>query len=543
MPSMTKIVRFFFGIPSSARENVLLDPEFWGNETVQDVVDAIDQGANVRAYDRGGSTPLHFATGQSFSPETVALLLDKGADVEACDKHGQTPLYAAVGSLRGHRERGTSGEILEVSTPSEMVKLLLDRGANVKVRDKRKVTPLHVAAMCSETTVVVTLLLDRGADPLARDVYGETPYDYAQKNISSEKNSISWKIHNAQRQQESPSSTGRKKKQSEIDDKGAHKLLNSYFLLNARVDDVVKILANGADVNARDEEERTPLLLALEKNLPELPLVFLDHSADTDVSDSLGRTPLHLATKYANTASNYDEFIGAFLERSTNVNINAPDEEGRTPLHWAAVDSGIQVIEQFLERGADIHARDNEYRTHLHWAAAENSPEAVALFLEKGINMESRTTHGQTPLHQAVAWNSLEVAELLLGRGADIEAQDNDGQTPLHIVAKRGQRLKMIEFLLNKGANIEACTKEGQTALHLTAGVSETPEMIALLLDRGANAAGLDKNEKSPFDYVEESGNLKGSDVYRRLKGAHPDNEQQINDGQRAGNEQQVNSE
>ena len=83
-----------------------------------------------------------------------------------------------------------------------------------------------------------------------------------------------------------------------------------------------------------------------------------------------------------------------------------------------------------------------------------------------------------------------------------------------------------------QGRQYRGLHQEGQTALHLAFGDSETPEMIALLLDRGANAAGLDKNEKSPFDYVEESGNLKGSDVYRRLKEAHPDNEQQVNSEQ-----------
>ena len=518
---------FSFVGSSNAKENVLLDPHFWSEidtfDEVQSVTDAIEQGANIHAYDKNRKTPLHFAAERSITPKVVALLLDKGADIEARCKYGQTVLYAAIGNLYVYEDFGK-----KVHVSRGMLELLLDRGANIQDCDIKKRTPLHIAALCSESGAVVKLLLDRGANCLAKDIDGKTPYDYAQKNRSPAKDFIGWQVYEAQKQQEPIDP----EYQKELDYEREHKLVDEEFLGYASADDVIRAINDGADIEATGRGEMTPLLLTLNNNMPGFPLLFLDYGADINVSDEEGVTPLHLATRYTNEP--FQDVIDLFLEYGADV--YALDNSGYTPLHWASGShsSEIKDIKRMLEEGADINARGNDDRTHLHFAAEGNLPEVVAFFLDKGLDIEARTKQGQTPLHQAMCCifndTRLAVTELLLNRGANVEARDNFGRTPLHWAAIRTRyhSSAVVKLLLSRGANIESRTEKGQTPLHLAAKGSVDTRTIDALIAGGANATAQDKDGKTPFDYARENKYLKGSDAYWRLNDAHFNNEQQM---------------
>ena len=97
----------------------------------------IDAGANVRARNRRGAEPLHYAAdgmpgSRTWNPRaqaaTVAYLIEAGADPNATDKSGVTPLHRAV------RTRSSAA-----------VQALLDRGADVRRRNHRGSTALLLA--------------------------------------------------------------------------------------------------------------------------------------------------------------------------------------------------------------------------------------------------------------------------------------------------------------------------------------------------------------------------------------------------------------
>ncbi|MFI0730716.1 ankyrin repeat domain-containing protein [Streptomyces sp. NPDC021225] len=136
----------------------------------------LDAGADPRATDRRGRTPLHVVA-ESRLPyererpvaerlEILRCLIDAGADVEAEDRLGLTPLLVAVDA-------------------PEFVAALLDAGADPARRTAHKdlfgikgVSALHAAASDSHQEVL-RLMLERTGDPDPRTTAGATPLHYA----------------------------------------------------------------------------------------------------------------------------------------------------------------------------------------------------------------------------------------------------------------------------------------------------------------------------------------------------------------------------
>ena len=78
--------------------------------------------------------------------------------------------------------------------------------------------------------------------------------------------------------------------------------------------------------------------------------------------------------------------------------LEAKANDGRTPLHAAALTGHVDTARLFLEKGADIHARDEEGRTPLHRAALQGHREMVAFLLARGADRAARDKQGRTPL-------------------------------------------------------------------------------------------------------------------------------------------------
>ncbi len=73
-----------------------------------------------------------------------------------------------------------------------------------------------------------------------------------------------------------------------------------------------------------------------------------------------------------------------------------------------------------VEKGADVNARNNDGRTPLLWATKNNNTELSVLLVEKGADVNARNNDGRTPLLWATEKNNTELSVLLVEKGASI---------------------------------------------------------------------------------------------------------------------------
>jgi ankyrin repeat protein len=268
--------------------------------------------------------------------------------------------------------------------------------------------------------------------------------------------------------------------------------------------DMVKLLLNaGAEVNAADENRRTPLFVASRWCNSDVVKLLLRAGANVNAADFDGETPLQHAC-----ANNHDAngdtvklLLGAGakvdggsaaprllfpvcgygrgdllrLLVEAGANVNAADSAGYTPLWVAAKNGNAGTVKMLLEAGANVNPapgpfvgrpgkwEDDYYSDHCStplWVAAERGhAEVVKLLLEAGAIVDV-VPNGTpvTPLWIASKNGHAHVVKLLLEAGADVEARNRDGATPLwaargHTNVAAGWHTDVMELLVEAAAS------------------------------------------------------------------------------------------
>jgi len=165
-------------------------------------------------------------------------------------------------------------------------------------------------------------------------------------------------------------------------------------------------------------------------------------------------------------------------------------------IHQAAKDGNIETVKLDLADGTDVNAKDDNGRTPLHKAAEEGHKEIAELFIAAGAGVNAKNNLGGTPLHEAAASGHKEIAELLIAKDADVNV-NMGGWTPLHLAADGGHT-EIAELLIVKGADVNAKDKNGEKPLDGAEEVNQddSPEVKAakketadLLRKHGAKTA------------------------------------------------------
>ena len=179
----------------------------------------------------------------------------------------------------------------------------------------------------------------------------------------------------------------------------------------------------------------------------------LEQGADVNARDWNDKTPLHHAAKW----EWHVDILECLISRGADV--NAKDNDGWTVLHEAAENNPkAKPLQYLISQGADVNAKDNEGKTPLHQAAMGR--QVFKLPTSK--------------------WNyNVDILKCLVSSGADVNVKDNGGRTPLHEAADCNPNVKSLQYLISQGADVNAKDNEGITPLD----VADTTEVNKQFLD------------------------------------------------------------
>jgi hypothetical protein len=117
-----------------------------------------------------------------------------------------------------------------------------------------------------------------------------------------------------------------------------------------------------------------------------------------------------------------------------HVDVNTPQVDGMTALHWAAFKDDLDTSQLLLRAGASVKAANRYGVTPLSLACVNGNGEMVELFLKAGADPNTALPGGETALMTAARTGSLAPVKSLLIRGAKVDSTDErHGQTQLEI--------------------------------------------------------------------------------------------------------------
>jgi hypothetical protein len=142
------------------------------------------------------------------------------------------------------------------------------------------------------------------------------------------------------------------------------------------------LLSTGVGANVRDERGRTPLHMACAGGSVEHTRLLLEEGADVNAAtNNTGYTPLHMACDHA-------ACVRLLLEAGADA--NARDVSGRTPLHYAALQSEYDCMRLLLEAGADTNARADTGGTPFDHFCTADGPRQTR---RRGFSLFTRAAH------------------------------------------------------------------------------------------------------------------------------------------------------
>ena len=225
----------------------------------------------------------------------------------------------------------------------------------------------------------------------------------------------------------------------------------------------------GAELDATDNEGRTPLIRLLENRRTDTALFLIEQGADTEIADNTG----HKAIDYA-TARGLREVVERLSTGST------ADTHGNTPLHQAAFNGQSEIVRSLLSTFPDMtDATNDDGETPLVIACMKGNLAVVKLLLDAGADANRSQLNGNSPLHFA-AWSGNKfIGNDLIAAHAQADAQNGNGETPLILAAKEGNN-EFVSLLVEHGADVNLADNLQHTALYYASerGYNEITEIL-----------------------------------------------------------------
>jgi serine/threonine-protein phosphatase 6 regulatory ankyrin repeat subunit B len=493
----------------------------------------IDAKANVNAVDSENFTALIYAALEDHI-DTAKLLLDANAKVDIQTKaerqkggfanflNGVTGRGAlgGLGSLfsglaaRGAADVGYTALMFAAMNGNDaLVDLLLAKNAKINQTANLNTNALYHAANEGHASTVVKLLEAKANINASHKITKNTPLLVAIRSGNIESvNAIL--------------AAGGNGKENNRDG------ITTLMYAAMQDADMLSVILNAGGkeiVNKTSDDKSTALIFAAAKGNTACVKMLVEAGADINVKTKKDITPLHaaLAARTYNIRDGlYGKGIYPFSIHSlltvskpagtdmldlllkNNVNVNAKDDDGFTPLMLAAATSNTEAVNRLLAAKADIKAATKSGDTAICFAAYRGNAAIVNSLLAAGATPNDKNKDNTTVLMYAAVSGNNDMVNSLLASGADVNAKNKDNATAL-MAASNGQ---VTELLLKSGANIGAKNKYNVTSLMFAAQKADS-ESFDLLITGGANINETDKQDSSVFAYAAIGGNEQLIDV------------------------------
>lgn len=194
--------------------------------------------------------------------------------------------------------------------------------------------------------------------------------------------------------------------------------------------DVVEFLINcGTDVNTQNQFYQTPLRLALENDRFDVAKMLIKKGSDINQRYEYGQTLLHLFI----IAEDLDS-VRFLIDFGIDVNVSS--ENGNTPIHYSAKNlsrKGFRIAKLLLKNGVNIEAVNNENKSPLYLSIKNNNFRIAKLLIEHGANVNfTGSIENKTLLQLSAEKNNLKIFKLLIENGVNVNVKDVFFDTPLH---------------------------------------------------------------------------------------------------------------
>lgn len=170
----------------------------------------------------------------------------------------------------------------------------------------------------------------------------------------------------------------------------------------------------------------------------------------------------HVLAKYG-----YDTIIDELLQTHQKNMFMIPNNQGRYPIHLAALNNQLTVLKQLLEHHEMTALCDSNNRCALHYAAMYGNGDSISACCKVYKELDSRDIFGKTPLLLAAEQGNFSAFKELFAKKANALLVDSSRKTILHH-AVRSVNKELVEWILNANlVDVAAVDEEGNTALHI----------------------------------------------------------------------------
>lgn len=254
-------------------------------------------------------------------------------------------------------------------------------------------------------------------------------------------------------------------------------------------------------------DKASPLHECCQWGLTKVLQALIDHGANVNALDINNQTPIHIAIR-----NQHEEAISILLCHP-NIDLRIRDKEGNTPFAQALIVRNHKAAERILGRLPNAAEQmDHRGRNFLHLAILKDDLEETLFLLSVKVDVNSRVhdVNQSTPLHLAATSQNEMIMRTLILAGARVSERDAIQKTPLHVAAERGN-LIAITALLQNNTDYDAIDGEGNNALHIAVRKGYLSVVRELLTESRIDAEAINNKGRTPLHELCRTGEDTGA--------------------------------